>query len=91
MGSLGGKPKKTAVLTLRNEGKSPLHIHQVQVFNKGVSVSLGNRTLKPGKTTKLKVTVTAQELSSAKARPRVLLISDDPAHAKEVINIEVEK
>ena len=91
MGSLGEKPKKTAVLTLRNEGKSPLHIHQVQVFNKGVSVSLGNRTLKPGKTTKLKVTVTAQELSSAKARPRVLLISDDPAHAKEVINIEVEK
>lgn len=89
MGSLGDKPKKTAVLTLHNAGQSPLHVHQVQVFNKAVSVSLGNRTLKPGKTTKLKITVTAQDLRSAKTRPRVLLITDDPAHAKEVINIEV--
>ncbi len=91
MGSLGDKPKKTAVLTLHNAGRRPLHVHQVQVFNKAVSVSLGNRTIKPGKTTKLKITVTAQDLRTAKTRPRVLLITDDPAHAKEVINIEVEE
>lgn len=91
MGSLGLKQKKTVIVTLRNAGESPLHIHQVQVFNKAISVSLGNRTLKPGKSSKLKITAHAQYLKSAKNRPRVLLISDDPEHAKEVINIEVEE
>ena len=91
MGSLGPKQKKTVVVTLRNEGAGPLHIRQVQVFNKAISVSLGNRTLQPGKSTKLKITALAQYLKSARNRPRVLLISDDPEHAKEIINIEVEE
>ena len=91
MGSLGPKQKKTVVVTLRNEGLSPLHIRQVQVFNKAISVSLSNRTLQPGKSSKLKITALAQYLKSGKNRPRVLLISDDPEHAKEIINIEVEE
>jgi len=91
MGSIGPKQKKKAIVTIQNVGKSPLHIHQVQVFNKAVSVSLSNRVLKPGKKTKLKVTVLSKYLKNAKSRPRVLLISDDPTHSKEIINIEVEE
>lgn len=90
LGSMGQKEKLSKTLLLHNGGKSPLHFKQVQVFNKAVSVSLGNRILKPGKSTKLKVTVIAKYLRKAKSRPRVLLITDDPKHSKEVININVQ-
>ena len=53
-------------------------------------MSLGNRILKRGKSTKLKVTVLARYLKKSKSRPRVLLITDDPKHSKEVINIKVQ-
>ena len=89
-GSMGDKEKLTQTLVLSNVGKSPLHFKQVQVFNKAVTVSLGNRILKPGKSTKLKVSVIARYLKKAKSRPRVLLITDDPKHSKEVININVQ-
>ena len=42
-----------------------------------------------GKSTRLKVTVNTKYLKKAKARPRVLLISDDPENAKKIINIHV--
>ncbi|MGN0234100.1 MAG: DUF1573 domain-containing protein [Bacteroidaceae bacterium] len=90
LGSIGQKEKLTKTLILYNSGRSPLHFKQVQVFNKAVSVSLGNRILKPGKSTKLKVTVIAKYLKKAKSRPRVLLITDDPKHSKEIININVQ-
>lgn len=89
IGSMEGRRKVQRKLTVTNTGRSPLHIRQVQVFNKALTVSLGNRTLKPGQSTRLKVTVNAKDLKRAKARPRVLLISDDPMHAKKIINIQV--
>lgn len=90
LGQIGQKEKVSQSIVLQNVGKSPLRFKQVQVFNKAVSVSLGNRVLKPGKSTKLKVTVYARYLKKAKSRPRVLLITDDPKHSKEVINIKVQ-
>ena len=90
LGQMGMKEKLSQTIVLRNVGKSPLRFRQVQVFSKAVSVSLGNRILKPGKSTKLKVTVLARYLKKAKSRPRVLLITDDPKHSKEVINIKVQ-
>ena len=90
LGQMGMKEKLSQTIVLRNVGKSPLRFRQVQVFSKAGSVSLGNRILKPGKSTKLKVTVLARYLKKAKSRPRVLLITDDPKHSKEVINIKVQ-
>ena len=90
LGQMGMKEKLSQTIVLRNVGKSPLRFRQVQVFSKAVSVSLGNRILKPGKSTKLKVTVLARYLKKSKSRPRVLLITDDPKHSKEVINIKVQ-
>ena len=89
MGSMGDKRKLTRKIVVTNTGKSTLNIRQVQVFNRALSVSLGNRSLAPGKSTKLKVTVNARLLKKAKARPRVLLISDDPKNAKAIINVQV--
>ena len=88
-GSMGDKRKLTRKLVITNTGKSTLNIRQVQVFNRSLSVSLGNRSLAPGKSTKLKVTVNAKYMKKAKARPRVLLISDDPKHPKTIVNVHV--
>ena len=90
LGQTGQREKMSQTIVLQNTGKSPLRFKQVQVFSKAVSVSLGNRILKPGKSTKLKVTVLARYLRKSKSRPRVLLITDDPKHSKEVINIKVQ-
>lgn len=89
IGSMEGRRKVQRKLTVTNTGRSTLHIRQVQVFNKALSVSLGDRTLEPGQSTRLKVTVSSRDLKRAKGRPRVLLISDDPIHAKKIVNIQV--
>ena len=90
-GSVAGKPKATRTIIVQNRGKSNLIFEQVQVFNKAVSVSLGNRTLKPGAKTKLKVGITPKYLKREKGRPRVLLITNDPLQPKKIINIEVKQ
>ncbi|MBO7069156.1 MAG: DUF1573 domain-containing protein [Bacteroidaceae bacterium] len=89
-GSLEGKSKATHTISVYNQGKSDLHFEQVQVFSEAVSVSLGNRVLKPGASTKLKITVTPKYLKHAKGRPRVLLITNDPLQPKTIVNIDVK-
>lgn len=89
LGALKGKRKVSGTITIKNEGRMPLTIRSVQVFNKALNVSLGNRTVAPGKSTKLKVTVAGKYLSQSKSRPRVLLITDDPKHPKEIVTVQV--
>jgi len=83
----GRKQMQYAVVTIANRGRSPLEVQQVQVFNEALSVSLGNRTIKPGKQTKLKIMLHPDRLQRARSRPRVLLITNDPSHAKAVIHV----
>ena len=90
-GSLSEKPKLTHTILVSNKGRSNLLFEQVQVFNKAVSVSLGNRVLKPGASTKLKISLTPKYLKREKGRPRVLLITNDPSRPKTVINIDVKQ
>lgn len=89
-GTMGKKDKVTKSTVLLNMGKRDLHIKQVQVFNRAVSVSVSNKTVKPGKSVKVKLTVFSDYLKKAKSHPRVLFITDDPVHSKEIINIEVK-
>lgn len=87
-----GKHSKKAIshnIILTNTGKSDLHIQQVQVFNKALSVKIANSTIRPGKSTKLKINVTPQYLHKSKGRMRVLLITDAPKQAKQYINVDV--
>lgn len=89
MPALGKKKTVHGSVTIRNTGKTTLNIQQVQVFNKALSVALGNRTIAPGKHTTLKISVSASLLKRTKARPRVLLVSDDPNHSVETINVTI--
>lgn len=81
--------KMKAVLTVANEGTSPLKIHNLQVFNHAVEASLSDRNIAPGKSVKLKVSVKRNLLERFKARPRILLVSDDAKTPVKIINITI--
>lgn len=87
---MGGKKKVTKVLHVTNIGEETLTVSGVQVFNRAMSVSLGERNIKPHATAKLKITLDAKELAKAKNGPRLLLICNDPRHAKTELYINVE-
>lgn len=82
--------KMKAVVVVYNDGKAPLAIHALQVFNHAVEVSLSNRTIAPGKSAKLKISVKKNLLGRFKARPRVLLISDDTKTPVKTLDITVK-
>jgi hypothetical protein len=84
----GSKSKKTAEITLLNVGQAPLNISSLQMFTSGLKVTLGNRDIAPGQSTVLKVTGFAEELKKLRARPRILMITNDPTNPKIVINIK---
>ena len=88
---LSGKKEVSRTILLTNTGKSDLHIQQVQVFNRSISVKIADRVIRPGKSTKLKVSVAARYLGKSKGRMRVLLITDAPKQAKQYINVEVNE
>ena len=87
MEGINDKKKLTAVIVVSNTGDTPLSIKQLQVSHRSVGVSLGNRTVAPGASTKLKITLTPSMLKTSRVRPRILLITDDPTHAAQTINI----
>ena len=89
MEAVSGKKEVSRNIILTNTGKSDLHIQQVQVFNKAIGVKIASSTIRPGKSTKLKITVTARYLHKSKGRMRVMLISDAPKQAKQYINVDV--
>lgn len=88
---MAGKSKQTLGVTITNNGREPLTIRSVQVFNQAVAVSMKDRTIAPGKSTEMKVTINAKYLKKAKNRPRVLLITNDPSRAKQTINVTVKE
>ena len=91
MDATSGKKGLSRTILLTNTGQSDLHIQQVQVFNKALSVSIDKSAIRPGKSTKLKITVSAHYLHKSKGRMRVMLITDAPRQAKQYINVEVSE
>ena len=87
---LGKKKRVTGQLTLRNDGKTPLVISALQVYNPGLGVSIGKQKIMPGESEKIKITVNANS-HYFKGRRRVLLITNDPAQPKTVIDVIVGK
>ena len=85
----GGKSKKTAEIVLYNSGKTNLNISSLQMFTRGLKITLGKSMLEPGQTTTLKVTGYAADLQNVRTKPRILMITNDPDHSKVVINIKV--
>lgn len=91
LGEMGRKRKLSDKVTISNTGKTNLEVRALQVFNKALSVDLSDRVIEPGKEAVLKITVSAKYLKKAKNRPRVLLITNDPAHSKEIITVKVKQ
>ena len=86
----GGKTKKTATVTLQNTGVSPLKITSLQLFTAGLKVTLSKSEIAPGQSANLKITGIAEELQKLRTRPRILMITNDPDHAKVVVNIKLQ-
>lgn len=87
----GDKKKQRATVIITNVGKSPLEIKSLRMFTSALQVSLSRARIEPGKTAKLKVTVDAGLLKSARNKPRVLMITNDPNNAKVTIDVNVGK
>lgn len=85
-----GKSKKTDVIELTNAGHTELNISSLQMFTGGLKISLGKRRLSPGESTKLKVTAFRNELQRVRIRPRILMITNDPAKSKVAIAINTK-
>ena len=85
----GNKSKKSFDIVLSNNGKSTLTFSSMQMSSGGMKVTLGKRELEPGQSTTLKITGYASELSKVRTRPRILLITNDPDHAKVIVNIRI--
>ena len=79
------KAKGQVVIT--NTGRSPLKIQSLQVMHPCISAEISRATLKPGQSTKLKITVDARFLKSAKSRRRILITTNDATHPKAFIDV----
>ena len=90
LGMVGRKNVKKGVITLTNKGRMALNISSLQMFTKGMKVTLDRRELQPGESTKLKVVIDRDQVLKARQRPRVLMITNDPDHSKVVIKVNVK-
>lgn len=81
------KSKGKGVVLVSNVGEAPLKIDRLQVFGNAVSVSLPKREIAPGESVKMKVQVDRSKLKK-KRRPRILMITNDPENAEQIIHIE---
>lgn len=88
---IGKKKKLTKTILVQNTGLSDLQVSNVQVYGRSLTLSLSDRVIQPGKTAKLKVTLQQDLLRKMKHQPRILLITNDPAHPKTVINCHIKQ
>lgn len=89
LGALGNKKKIKGQMLLRNDGRTPLQISALQVYNPGITVSIGKRNILPGESVTLKVTLNANS-KFFRGKRRILLITNDPVRPKIAIDVLVD-
>lgn len=85
-----GKSKKTEVIDIVNVGHSDLNISSLQMFTPGLRISLDKSRLSPAEYAKLKITAIRSELQKVRTRPRILMITNDPAKPKVTIGLNMK-
>ena len=90
LGSFDGKAKKRGTIEIKNTGKSTLSIKSLQLFSAGIQIKLNKQKIEPGATARLKITAIAEQLKKKGAKPRILLITDDPEKSKIIIHIKIK-
>ena len=88
--TFGKKKKMTGEVTLSNRGRTALKISSLQLFTPGLRVTLAKREVAPGETVKMKITGYRDELKGLRTRPRVLMITNDPAMPKVTIEVKMK-
>lgn len=91
LGKLGKKTKLMKQVKISNNGKGVLKLSKIQAFNQAITVQLTKTELQPGEEAIMKITVDSRFLGMSKSKPRVLIITNDPNHPKEVVNVAFEK
>lgn len=91
IGHLGKKTKLKGEVKIRNKGNGVLKLNKIQAFNQAITVLLAKTELQPGEEVKMQVTVDSRFLGVSKAQPRVLIITNDTKHPKEVVNVHFER
>lgn len=76
-------------IEIRNVGRSPLKIQSLQVTHPCIEAEIARTTLRPGQRTHLKVTIDGRFLRRTKSRRRILLTTNDAAHAKVFIDVKL--
>ncbi|MBQ8502344.1 MAG: DUF1573 domain-containing protein [Bacteroides sp.] len=88
--TLAKKSKAKQDIVITNIGRSPLQISKLQVFHPAVGVSLKKSTLRPGESTRLRVTVQKTSIGKQRRHLRLLMITNDPQQPKVEINIKAK-
>jgi archaellum component FlaF (FlaF/FlaG flagellin family) len=88
VGEVAENKKVSHTVTVTNNGKGTLEIQDMQVLNASLGVQLKKRTVAPGASIKMKVTVTGRLLAKAKGSMRILMITNDPEQPKSVIHVK---
>lgn len=86
--NLKKRQKKSQTIQITNTGKSDLQIQDMQVFSMALGVKLKKHILKPGETTKMKITVMAKNVGRTKGTPRILMITNDPINPMVTVKLK---
>lgn len=82
---------KTVEFTVSNSGKTPLIIRRLQAVDPAIdSAKLGSYKIKPGKNTKLTVTIDPSKAESDFINARISLITNDPGNSLAVARVTAE-
>jgi hypothetical protein len=90
LGVINGKKHKSETVMLSNKGRTELEISSIQMFTQGLQITLDKSRLQPNEQAKLKITADRAKLLKSKTKPRILMITNDPDHAKIIINVIVK-
>lgn len=88
--SKGDSPVESS-FEIFNRGKSPLVIRAISCPDPAVSIRLKDKTIKPGKSAKVNVTVTPSMIKSPELlNARINIIANDPQHPSTMVRVVAE-
>lgn len=77
--------------TITNRGKSPLIIRDLTCADRAVAVDMKTRTIRPGKSARVEVTVTPSLVRSRELlNARIIIIANDPSHPSTTVRVVAE-
>lgn len=77
--------------TVSNKGKSPLIIRDITCADQAVSLEMKNRTIRPGKSARVDLTIDPAKVKSRDLlNARIFIIANDPTHPSTTVRVVAE-